>query len=545
MQPLPRPTPDALRPGWRWLVALALVVLALAAKSWIWPDQYGRPYLVFYIATATIYFLSGWLPGCAAVALFAVAAYRIGWPGSGHWLLNFDHAAQTTSYVAFSLAFGVILERWRATVAELRASQAQWLDFYEHAPCGQHSIDADGRFVNANALMLSWLACSRDEIIGKLGPTDFTTAEGAATFREHFPRLLATGRLGPVELDLVGRDGTVRRVMAQASAVRDAAGRFVKSRSVLYDISEMHRLRSRMQQLNLEQEAMLDNDLVGIVKLRDGVIVWKNKALARIFGYPHQELLGQPALRLYPDETAWHAFEAAAREPLAAGRHYRTQLPMRRKSGDPIWIDLSGVRLAGEAREVLWMMADITPMKHYQEQVEHIAFHDALTGLPNRLLLSDRLHQALLLAGRIGRKVALCYVDLDGFKAVNDRWGHDAGDQLLREVARRLQASVRANDTVARIGGDEFVILLPQLENRGECMAIVERTRLALASPVALAEGQTVTVEASIGIAYYPSHGSEAGTLLNLADEAMFEAKRAGQGQVRVHGVAAESQAAD
>ncbi|MBU6259335.1 MAG: sensor domain-containing diguanylate cyclase [Burkholderiales bacterium] len=528
-----------------WAATLAIVALALALRAWIWPDEFGHPYLVYYVATAWIFYGCGLTQGCLAVALFAVAAYRVGPPLAGHWTLQTDRLAQTAAYVAFGLAFGIVLDRWRRTVAALRASEARLLDLYDNAPCGQHSIDAEGRFVNANALMLSWLGCGRDEVIGRLGPTDFCTPEGRAQFEAQFPALKSTGRLGPLELDLVSRDGTVRRVIVLASAVRDAAGRFVKSRSVLYDISDMHRLRSRMQQLNQEQEAMLDNDLVGIAKLREGIIVWKNKALARIFGYPHQQLLGQPALRLYPDEQAWQDFEAAAREPLAAGRHYRTQLPMRHHSGDLIWIDLSGVRLDGDAHEVLWMMADITPMKRYQEQVEHIAFHDALTGLPNRLLLSDRLLQALLQAGRVGRKVALCYLDLDGFKAVNDFHGHEAGDALLREVAQRLQRCVRGNDTVARIGGDEFVMLLPQIESRGECLAIVERVQGALAQPVALADGARVTVSASIGISFHPTHGSDPGTLLNLADAAMFEAKHAGTGLVRIHGLSAQSQAAD
>ena len=200
---------------------------------------------------------------------------------------------------------------------------------------------------------------------------------------------------------------------------------------------------------------------------------------------------------------------------------------MRRKDGSPIWVDLSGVVLSAAHGESLWVMLDITALKAQQEHTERIAFHDALTQLPNRLLLTDRLHQAIGLARRSGTSLAVCFIDLDGFKAVNDRHGHAAGDRLLRVVARRLQGRVRSHDTVARLGGDEFVLLLTRLQGRGECDAILQRVGPAVAEPVDLGDGQCAQLSASIGVTFCPDEGDAPQPLLQAADAAMYRVKQA------------------
>jgi len=201
----------------------------------------------------------------------------------------------------------------------------------------------------------------------------------------------------------------------------------------------------------------------------------------------------------------------------------------------PIWVDVSGALLSAESEESLWLMIDITAQRAHQEQIEHIAFHDPLTGLANRLLLADRVRHGIALDQRLKRKAALCYMDLDGFKSVNDQHGHDAGDELLKEVARRLAASVRASDTVARLGGDEFVLLLTPLELPHECDLALKRVLQTVNAPVHLSTGATVHVSASIGVALYPECGDQPAQLMAFADAAMYDAKRSGKNQVRFH----------
>lgn len=172
-------------------------------------------------------------------------------------------------------------------------------------------------------------------------------------------------------------------------------------------------------------------------------------------------------------------------------------------------------------------MADITNKKMQQEELEKKANYDSLTGLPNRLLLTDRLRLAMAQSKRSDLLLAVCYLDLDGFKPINDVHGHEAGDQVLTEVAKRLSRSVRAGDTVARVGGDEFVLLLWGVENIQECDRTLERIVVDIDSPIALANIQ-VSVTASIGVSVFPINGDDPNLLTAQADSAMYRSKQAG-----------------
>lgn len=424
----------------------------------------------------------------------------------------------------------VVLVKARAVEArdrQLAEAKFRFQDLYDHAPCGYCSLDAQGVFVQVNATALAWLGCRREQVIGLLRPTDFLGAEGRALFEQSFPVFLAQGRIGPLELELLGRDGTVRRVSMAATAIRDEAGRFVRSRSVMYDVTELERIRQMLLRANREQTAMLDSDLVGIMKFRNRVFVWKNMALERMFGYAPGELDGMPSRVLYLDDASHAALGQAAYPMLQQGGHYRTQIRMRRKNGDAIWVDMSGVLLSAETGESMWMMLDITAMKQHEEEIERAASHDALTGLPNRLLLMDRLRQAIPLAQRLRTTLAVCFIDLDGFKAVNDSLGHAAGDALLKAIGLRLLACIRGNDTAARLGGDEFVLVLTQLHDAAECDLILARVKAAVSEPVALGPEGFGHVSASIGVAFCPGDAVDADRLLTLADEAMYRAKQA------------------
>lgn len=420
--------------------------------------------------------------------------------------------------------------------SELEAAVDQTRDLYDNAPCGYYSLDARGVFIRVNPVMLGWLGCDAPTVLGRLSPTDFFTDEGRQQFNLSFPTFVRTCHsLGPLEFDLQSRHGATRRVSMSATVVRDAEGRYARSRSVMYDISELHRVRLQLRQLLREQEAVIDNDLVGAIRLRDRCELWHNRAISRIFGYGPGELRRVSSSIFYADEASFLALGEQAYPTLAQGGTYRAQLQMRKKSGEPLWIDLSGVALDADARETLWLMLDVSDMKRQQEAMEAMAFNDNLTGLPNRLLLADRLNQALALADRRGHRVAVGYLDLDGFKPINDQHGHRAGDLLLREVARRLRACVRSNDTVARVGGDEFVLLFTSVDQPSELTQALDRVLDALAQPMRIGGALSVHIGASIGVALYPEDASEPGLLLHLADLAMYEAKRAGHGRYQFY----------
>jgi diguanylate cyclase (GGDEF)-like protein/PAS domain S-box-containing protein len=411
---------------------------------------------------------------------------------------------------------------------ELSATAARLQDLYDHAPCGYCSLDEQGRFISLNQVTLSWLDCSAEQVLHRMGPIDFFPDEGKSKFNHHYERFKLEDKSRAIECDLISALGVKRRVSVSSTALRDEHGRFLMSRSVMHDITELYCVRTQMRALVHEQKAMLDNDLVGIAKFKDRRLIWKNKALERIFGYGPDELLDQPARCLYLDDASYEDVGREAYPLIRSGAHFRKQVQMARKNGDPIWIDMNSLQFAEVEGVSLWLMQDISEMKQYQEQVEHIAFHDPLTGLPNRLLLSDRMRQAFALHDRMGSMGVVCYLDLDGFKPVNDTHGHGAGDFLLKEVARRLQAAVRANDTVARLGGDEFVMLITPIMNLAECEPILRRALASVREPIRLPSGDVVQVSTSMGVVLYPKHGRQPSQLLALADAAMYEAKNSG-----------------
>jgi len=237
----------------------------------------------------------------------------------------------------------------------------------------------------------------------------------------------------------------------------------------------------------------------------------------------------QPLARLVAGRDG-PSFPDTLRAELDAEGSCQTEIGARRKGDEPFpaMLSLSPVRDAeGDVQHCIAVVADMTEMKTHQAELERLAHHDALTGLPNRRLLLDRFGQAIALADRTGRSLAVSYLDLDGFKPINDRHGHEAGDQYLIAVGRMLQANLRQHDSVARIGGDEFVSMLTELQCPEECYAQLDRILAAIQAPVTL-DGVRHQVAASTGVTLYPGDRSDPEDLLDHADQAMYRAKQAG-----------------
>ncbi len=272
------------------------------------------------------------------------------------------------------------------------------------------------------------------------------------------------------------------------------------------------------------------------VTAADGTIIDVNDAFTRITGYSREEVLGHNP-RILKSGRQGRGFYAAMWRDLTEQGHWYGEIWNRRKDGEVYaeMLTISAVRdEEGQTRQYVALFSDITPLKEHQTQLERIAHYDALTSLPNRVLLSDRLHQAMAQTLRRGQRLAVAYLDLDGFKAVNDSHGHDAGDQLLMLVAGRLKQALREGDTLARLGGDEFVAVLGDLADIESCVPMLTRLLAAAAQPADI-DGAALQVSASLGVTFYPqAEEVDADLLLRQADQAMYQAKLAGKNRYHV-----------
>lgn len=295
----------------------------------------------------------------------------------------------------------------------------------------------------------------------------------------------------------------------------------------------------RSAEMQLRRAAIVFDNTLEAIFVTDSLrrIIDVNPSFCEVSGQTPAELLG----RMLPEVMAslgQEVLSADIWQTVQVQGFWRGEVSSRTLSGEstPGWMTLSTVNdEAGRLTHYVGVLSNISQLLKRQQQLERIANHDFLTGLPNRLFLFVRLGQAMAQARRSNDLLAVCYLDLDGFKVINDKFGHGAGDDLLQAIATRIQSVVRGNDTVARMGGDEFAILLSDIKQPGDCSSLLERLLVAIQLPVALAPGDAVTVTASIGVTLFPTDEGEADVLLQHADLAMYQAKVSGKAQYRFY----------
>ncbi|MBC7859693.1 MAG: EAL domain-containing protein, partial [Burkholderiaceae bacterium] len=270
----------------------------------------------------------------------------------------------------------------------------------------------------------------------------------------------------------------------------------------------------------------------------DGNMIEVNDSFTRITGYARDEVLGRNP-RMLQSGLQGPEFYSAMWRDLARDGYWDGEIWNRRKNGEVYaqMLTISAVRDDdGVAQHYVALFTDITPLKEHQQQLEHIAHYDALTSLPNRTLLADRLQRAMLHSARGDSSLAVVYLDLDGFKAINDKHGHDVGDNFLVAVGQRMKEALRAGDTLARIGDDEFVAVLVDLEQPRDCEPVLARLLAAAAAPATVGAA-ALQVSASIGVTLYPRDDSDADLLIRHADQAMYQAKQAGKNRYHLFDV--------
>jgi diguanylate cyclase (GGDEF)-like protein/PAS domain S-box-containing protein len=278
---------------------------------------------------------------------------------------------------------------------------------------------------------------------------------------------------------------------------------------------------------------VFENSTEGVViTTPDATILTVNAAFTEVTGYTAEEVIGQTPRVLYSGRQSEDFYRRMWGDLTKKGG-WQGEIWNRRKNGDIYleWLTINALRSEkGEITHYVAIFSDITSEKETEERLHYLAHYDPLTGLSNRVLFQDRFKSALARARRNGSMVAVLFMDLDGFKEVNDTLGHNAGDMLLSLVAGRLGGLLRETDTVGRLGGDEFAIVVPDITGNGQggARSVAEKVIVALSDPFDI-DGQKARVSASVGISLYPTDGLDVDNLINRADKAMYEAKRTGK----------------
>ncbi|HEX5697205.1 MAG TPA: diguanylate cyclase, partial [Rhodoferax sp.] len=409
------------------------------------------------------------------------------------------------------------------SVAALRKSEAQQRAILQTAMNGFWMADLQGRLLEVNQAYVRMSGYSMQELL-RMNFTDLEALRSSAEIATHIRRIMATGG-DRFETRHRGKDGKIFDVEVSVQYLATEGGRLV---AFLNDITENKKAQQRLlltaNVFTHAREGIMITDAAGM-------IVDVNESFTRITGFGRHQALGKTTQILRSDRHPAAFFEAMW-SSLKHDGQWNGEVWNRRQNGEDyaVMLNISAVRDArGQVQNYVALFLDITAIKAHQRELENLAHYDVLTGLPNRVLLADRLNHAMAHCERRNQKLTVVYLDLDGFKSINDQHGHELGDFLLKQVTSRMKQALREGDTLARIGGDEFVAVLIDLNDRQMAEALLNRLLAAAAEPFLNGE-LLLQISASVGVTFYPqAEAVEADQLLRQADQAMYQAKLSGK----------------
>lgn len=418
----------------------------------------------------------------------------------------------------------------------LRHSEEQYRFVTENISDAIWQLDNEMRFVfvsGPQGLNKNFHGYSREDLIGA-SLFSILTPEGIEEVKRKYAQSLDTTARGETnapsryELQIRCKKGDHIWVEVDVTPYRDGSGATVGYVGVTRDISEQRKAEDAILKLS----TIVEQSPVSIlITDHRGIVEYVNHWLCVQTGYTADEIIGR-SIRMLRGKGQPPEFYASMWRTLQEGSIWRGEIQSRKKNGDLLWESASISPIRNKRNEITHFAAikeDITEKKLLMEQLQRMAHHDALTGLPNRSLFFDRLSQALARATRDSRHVGLLYLDLNGFKEINDTHGHEAGDLALKIVAERLASCLRESDTVARMGGDEFTLILSTLSQRRDAGRVAGHILDVLCQPLGLSDGHSAQLGASIGIAVFPDDAYDIKKLINYADDAMYMAKRSGK----------------
>lgn len=415
---------------------------------------------------------------------------------------------------------------------ELAQREELWRTIIKASPDGISITSLEGGVKHASDKLLAMFGYDSEEEVKTRNLFEFIAPEYREKAATRIGLMLNGEYTGTADYLMVRKDGSRFYVESNAEILRDGEGNPRELFFVNRDITERKQIEARLRSLSV---AIEQGPVTVVITDAQCTIQYVNPTFTMITGYTADEVVGKTPRILKSDKTDPSVY-ASLWSTLSSGTTWVGEFINKRKNGELFWEEAHIAPVfdaSGTVQQYVAVKLDISDRKRVEEQVTHLAQYDTLTDLPNRTLFSDRLQQALALAQRDGNRLALMFVDLDHFKPVNDTYGHAVGDLLLKQVAQRMRDLVRASDTLGRIGGDEFLVLLPKVEGASDARLVAEKLRQALEAPFAV-DGHTLQISACIGIAIYPDHGDEEKMLFHHADLAMYSAKQKSRNAVQV-----------
>lgn len=433
------------------------------------------------------------------------------------------------SFLLFFVTWAYINARRNAAIAlqlteSLRQSESRFRSLFENSPVAYLALDKHGHLLDVNPQLCTLLDYGGDELMGRK-LFEFMSPETSQDFQLKLQMLNHYGVL-ECELSMLTKMGHTLTVILDGR-LQGGKARPAVIHCILTNITERKRAEDKLQ-----LAARVFSDAHEGITITDaaGNIIDANPTFCAITGYTREEVIGRNHSIL---QSGKHDadFYKALWQTLQTEGGWQGEIWNRKKSGE-LYVELLTISAmrnhTGEILNYVGLFSDITQSKLQQQELERMAHHDPLTQLPNRILFNDRFCQALARCKRDNTILAVVYMDLDGFKQVNDQLGHEAGDTLLIEVAARIKANVREDDTVSRLGGDEFAVLLNGLESRQQCEQTLQRVHRAVAQPYTYG-GSDVVIGVSSGITLCPMDSGTPDVLLGHADQAMYRAKENGR----------------
>lgn len=417
-----------------------------------------------------------------------------------------------------------------ALAREIGESEARYRVLVENSPAGIITCDLNGNITTVNSVAVKLLGSPSAEATKQVNVFTFGPLIECG-IADSLKQSLETGETVISETFYTTKWGKKVYLRMHCAPLHNFSGKTIGVQSIIEDFTDNKKAQDQLQ----TYYHVIEHSPVAVLISDDkGNVEYINPKYTELTGYTPDDIIGNNASMLYAKDRASEEYYQEILNVVGGGKVWHKEVFNERKNGEGYWENISISPVLDENGLIYHFVVlkeDITKRREESEKAKYLAYHDSLTGLANRSLFYDRLMIAVANAARYQSRLAVMFLDLDGFKKINDTYGHDTGDEVLKAVADQLKTIMRKGDTVARMGGDEFTLIVPEFEDVADVKFVAEKILKSMQQPLT---AKQLLVTPSIGIAFYPQHGTNHEALLINADKAMYQAKKRGKNNYRI-----------